>query len=245
MGRTLPEIQHSQSLRDELALTQAVDEAVARVAPLELPDASDGEADALVDQVMAELDGAAAGAAAAAPTPRPMRKPPLVFLDAVEVTQEVQDLTHSVPLVARKPTIVRAYLRCGPPAARPVPIGQLARRSALAPVSLRGMRKLRLKPRSARRERRPASELPDRDGSSCAEPSEAIVCHGPWAVRAWRSRSWWSGRARRWGRRGAATTRSGRRRSPAARGSRAGSPSCTGAARAARAATPAPGRWRC
>ena len=38
MGRTMPEIQHSQSLRDELALAQAVDEAVARVVPVELPD---------------------------------------------------------------------------------------------------------------------------------------------------------------------------------------------------------------
>ncbi len=114
MGRTMPEIQHSQSLRDELALAQAVDEAVARVVPVELPDASDGEAAALVDQVLAELDGAAAGAVTAPPAPRPLPKLPLVLLDAVEVTQEVQDLTQSVPLVARKPTIVRAYLRCGP-----------------------------------------------------------------------------------------------------------------------------------
>jgi hypothetical protein len=37
-----------------------------------------------------------------------------VFLDALEVTQEVQDLAHSVPLVAGKPTIVRAYLRYAP-----------------------------------------------------------------------------------------------------------------------------------
>ena len=114
MGRMMPEVQHSQTLRDELALAQAVDEAVARVAPLELPDASDGEAAALVEQVVAELDGEAAGAATAAPPkPHPVRKRSLVFLDAVEVTQEVQDLAHSVPLVARKPTIVRAYLRCG------------------------------------------------------------------------------------------------------------------------------------
>jgi hypothetical protein len=37
-----------------------------------------------------------------------------VFLDGLEVTQEVQDLAHSVPLVANKPTIVRAYLRYAP-----------------------------------------------------------------------------------------------------------------------------------
>lgn len=112
MGRMMPEVQHAQSLREELALAQAVDEAVARVAPLELPDASDGEAAALVEQVLTELDGDGAGAATAAPPkPHPVKK--LVFLDAVEVTQEVQDLGHSVPLVARKPTIVRAYLRSG------------------------------------------------------------------------------------------------------------------------------------
>lgn len=39
---------------------------------------------------------------------------PIVFLDALEVTQEVQDLAHSVPLIAEKPTIVRAYLRYAP-----------------------------------------------------------------------------------------------------------------------------------
>ena len=59
--------------------------------------------------------------------------------------------------------------------------------SVPAPVNLRGMRKLRLKPKSARRERKSASELPDRDGSSCAGPSEAIVRHGPSGVRATRS----------------------------------------------------------
>jgi hypothetical protein len=36
---------------------------------------------------------------------------PIVFLDGFEVTQEVQDLAYSVPLIAEKATIVRAYLR--------------------------------------------------------------------------------------------------------------------------------------
>jgi hypothetical protein len=44
--------------------------------------------------------------------PRPPRPPAdvVVRLDALEVTQEIQDLPHSVPLVAGKATIVRAYL---------------------------------------------------------------------------------------------------------------------------------------
>jgi hypothetical protein len=116
MGRTMPEIQHPRSLRDELALAQAVDEAVARVAPVTLPDSSDGEADVLVDHVVAELDGATAatGSAVAGPSDAGiLSRLPIVFLDDVEVTQEVQDLGHSVPLVARKPTIVRVYLRYG------------------------------------------------------------------------------------------------------------------------------------
>jgi hypothetical protein len=44
--------------------------------------------------------------------PRPPRPPAdvVVRLDALEVTQEIQDLPHSVPLVAGKATVVRAYL---------------------------------------------------------------------------------------------------------------------------------------
>jgi hypothetical protein len=119
MGRTMPDIQHPRSLREELALAQAVDEAVARVAPVELPDTSNGEAEALVDQVLAELDGAASATVGGPSDAGILSKRPFVLLDDVEVTQEVQDLGHSVPLVARKPTIVRAYLRCGQ---SPVPV---------------------------------------------------------------------------------------------------------------------------
>lgn len=32
-----------------------------------------------------------------------------VSLDDIEVTQVVQDMQHSVPLVANKPTVVRVY----------------------------------------------------------------------------------------------------------------------------------------
>jgi hypothetical protein len=118
MGRTKPQVELSQSVREEVELTQAVDEAVARVVPDQRPDASDQDAAAVVERVLAEVDAAAAGTAAGAlppiPRPLPRSRPPIVFLDALEVTQEVQDLAHSVPLVAAKPTIVRAYLRYAP-----------------------------------------------------------------------------------------------------------------------------------
>jgi hypothetical protein len=65
----------------------------------------------VVEQVLTEFGAAAGGPA---PEAAPAIPPPIVFLDALEVTQEVQDLAHSVPLVAEKPTIVRAYLRYAP-----------------------------------------------------------------------------------------------------------------------------------
>jgi len=109
MGRAMPEVPLSQSQREEVTLARAVDEAVARVVPASWRDDSDEEEVAVVERVVAELDEAGAGHAAA-----PKKKPRLVFLDALEVTQEVQDLAHSVPLVAGKPTIVRVYLRYAP-----------------------------------------------------------------------------------------------------------------------------------
>jgi hypothetical protein len=112
----------SHDRREEVDLALAVDEAVARIGPEPEPDASDTETAAVVEQVLADLDAAAVDAAPARPTPRPVprSRPPIVFLDGLEVTQEVQDLAHSVPLVAGKPTIVRAYLRYhrGPVAVR-------------------------------------------------------------------------------------------------------------------------------
>ena len=49
------------------------------------------------------------------------------------------------------------------------------------------MRKFRLKSRLARRERSSASDPPDLDGSSCAGPTDATVCHGPNCERAMRN----------------------------------------------------------
>ena len=156
MGRTMPEVELSQSVREEVALARAVDDAVARVVPAERPDASDDETAQMVEQVLADLEAGAAGTAATtAPRPRPPVRRPLVFLDAVEVTQEVQNLAHSVPLVAGRPTIVRAYLRYAP-----------------GPVAVRG--ELRVA-RSARGPWQtitslgPAQLDPSRSGSSLAE----------------------------------------------------------------------------
>jgi hypothetical protein len=115
MGRTIPQARVSQDVYEEVALAQVVNDAVARVLPAQRPDASDEEA---VEQVLNELassPGETAAAARPIPVPRPPTGPPdhvpIVFLDAIEVTQEIQDLAQSVPLVAGRPTIVRAYLR--------------------------------------------------------------------------------------------------------------------------------------
>jgi hypothetical protein len=111
MGRMKPEVELPDSVREEVALAQAVEEAVARVAPAQRADASDTETATAVEQVLAEFAAATGGPA---PEAGPAITMPIVFLDALEVTQEVQDLVHSVPLIAGKPTIVRAYLRYAP-----------------------------------------------------------------------------------------------------------------------------------
>jgi hypothetical protein len=86
-----------------VALARALDEAVARAVPATQPDASDEQTDAVVQQVLAERNGAAASASFAS-TPqiqgRCWIRPPPALLDALEVTEQVQDLTHSVPLAA-------------------------------------------------------------------------------------------------------------------------------------------------
>jgi hypothetical protein len=111
MGRMKPEVELPDSVREEVALAQAVEEAVARVAPAQRADTSDTETATAVEQVLAEFAAATGGPA---PEAGPAITMPIVFLDALEVTQEVQDLVHSVPLIAGKPTIVRAYLRYAP-----------------------------------------------------------------------------------------------------------------------------------
>lgn len=110
MGRTKPPDQLSAERLEEVRLAEAVDRAVARV--LERERTTDEQ---VLDGVRAELqdaldEGGDRGRAALVP---PITLP-LVFLDGLEVTQEIQDLQQSVPLVGGRPTIVRAYLRYAP-----------------------------------------------------------------------------------------------------------------------------------
>jgi hypothetical protein len=141
----MPNVQVPPNVREEVELARTVDDAVARVLPAHQPAAGNGDAAAAMEEVLAELNGAARGAGLAAPPiPLPPIRLPIVFLDAVEVTQEIQDLAHSVPLVAGKQTIVRAYLRYAPAAvavhgelrvAR-TPIGPWQTISSLGPAQL-------------------------------------------------------------------------------------------------------------
>src|SRR5215211_1908190 len=134
MGRSMPQIELAQDVREEVGLAQAVEEAVVRVAPAERPNASDAETSAVIQQVLSELDGAATAEGratiASGTQPLPRHRLPIVFLDAIEVTQEVQDLDHSVPLIESKPTIVRAYLRY---ASGPVQVRWIAQRAPFTP----------------------------------------------------------------------------------------------------------------
>jgi hypothetical protein len=113
MGRAKPSTRISDDRRREVDLAHAVDRALNRLdvveaIPIDQPAPGD---DAAIDAVVAALDGAGDGNGAAALVPIPRPFPPirlnLVTLDGIEVTQVVQDVGHSVPLVAGKATIVR------------------------------------------------------------------------------------------------------------------------------------------
>lgn len=85
------------------ASTQSADDAVTRATKEVLP------------QVAQDLDDDVTPEEAAARVARALGRegaaPPIVLLDGLEVVQEVQDLEHSVSLVAGKSTVVRAYLQ--------------------------------------------------------------------------------------------------------------------------------------
>ena len=147
MGRAKPSIRISDDRRREVDLARAVEQALGRLDVVEaIPigaaiDTEPAGDDAAIEAFIAGFDasangngsGTGNGAAALAPIPRPF--PPirlsLVTLDGIEVTQQVQDIGHSVPLVAGKATIVRVYLKF------PTPVeirGELlAARSATGP----------------------------------------------------------------------------------------------------------------
>lgn len=159
-GRSMPSIRLSSERREEILLAQAVDSAINRLRPGLRPDAPD-ELVGAVNQVLADLDESATtnGAVTHDADALPPIKLPIVLLDGLEVTQEVQDVGHSVPLIAGKATIVRGYLSyasapvvvrgeilvarsphgpwraissVGPRAARPRAIGLRARQPAYA-----------------------------------------------------------------------------------------------------------------
>lgn len=108
MGRMPIDRQIPPSVGQEVELARTIDAAVARVQA-----ARDLYMAAAVERVMADLVGAGTDSAppdtAFAP-PASAIQQQVVALDGIEVSQAVQDLDHSVPLVAGKATIVRAYL---------------------------------------------------------------------------------------------------------------------------------------
>ena len=94
------------------AVVAALDPAGTAAAEIETDEPASGAAPAVAATAAAFGTGADSAFAPFRPLP-PL--PPfvlnLVMLDGLEVVQEVQDLGHSVPLVAGKATIVRAYLK--------------------------------------------------------------------------------------------------------------------------------------
>lgn len=112
MGANLPRRRMSSVQKAEEEVAAAVDAAVAALPTIE----KEAAARTAVDKIMAKVERAPGGREERRPATGRRRRPPqspaatVVRLDGLEVTQEVQDLPHSVPLVANKATLVRAYL---------------------------------------------------------------------------------------------------------------------------------------
>ncbi|SOC57025.1 hypothetical protein SAMN05421879_11059 [Ornithinimicrobium cerasi] len=108
-----PTLRRMSSVRKaEHDLALAIEAASADESSPPVDSDDDASVAAAVDAILARVGGTEmdeAGADSGVLTPRPPARV-VVRLDALEVTQEVQDLPHSVPLVAGKSTIVRAYL---------------------------------------------------------------------------------------------------------------------------------------
>ncbi|MGR7026262.1 hypothetical protein [Geodermatophilus sp. URMC 62] len=110
MGRSMQPVRLSTTEREEVELARTVDAAVTEVLRTGTPTVEDEPA--LTERLLTRLDGAVTSEAAPPATrAQPPSPVPMVQLDGLEVTQGIQDPTHTVPLVADRPTVVRAYLR--------------------------------------------------------------------------------------------------------------------------------------
>jgi hypothetical protein len=110
MGRSMQPVQLSDHETQELELARAVDAALTEVLQTSTPAVEDEPE--VTERILIGLDGSGAvEAAPPVPVPKPPFLAPLVFLDGLEVTQGIQEPTNTVPLVADRATVVRAYLR--------------------------------------------------------------------------------------------------------------------------------------
>ncbi|MEU6036881.1 hypothetical protein ABZ801_15880 [Actinomadura sp. NPDC047616] len=117
MAETQGFVQRFTWLSGPMACTWiGVDDAHAELLTLEPPESGDsGMGDALVDAILGgwqvkvlHADDSSKITGVELPAPDVVAQP--LQMDAMEVTQAIQDLSHSVPLIARKRTVVRVYL---------------------------------------------------------------------------------------------------------------------------------------
>lgn len=110
MGVTPSRRRMSSDQRHEEQVAVAVEAAIGARPPVEEADAAGTLIEEVLTSVGTQPERAPRGARGERkPQPRP-DSDVVVRLDGLETTQEIQDLSHSVPLVAGRATIVRAYL---------------------------------------------------------------------------------------------------------------------------------------
>src|SRR5215831_9688002 len=109
MGRPMPRRRTSRRAELNAVLCRSI-EAVAATSP-KTEAAALTALQASIKRTASALQQAALtanGSEAAQAAPAALFTLPIVFIDGVEVTQAIQDMNQSVPLVAGKKTIVRA-----------------------------------------------------------------------------------------------------------------------------------------